>query len=254
MILCALSLCVLPFLSSWSYGTLIYSDVSGANVNYTNIQEDPTRLSIPTSSEPAPTFGQPTEIGSLTFPALSSFKATSVGNALDKATGNLSITVTAKNNVSGISSITFNEFGDYSLMRLQNALDSNPSAKVTAQGLITVQEINGVQVPNFTLPLNEFTQQFNLTSGQTDGGAAWSGVVSVDVTQGVRAHYPTGFATKISFSLVNILTSETGASSISQIEKTQAYMTVGTVPVPEPNILVMLAIGVLGLGVWRRKT
>jgi PEP-CTERM motif len=256
MTLCALSLCVLPIFSSLAYGTLIsYSDVSGAHVTYSDIQEVPSRLSIPTSLDSLPVFGQPTGGDTLGFPDLS-FKAQSAGGSFDLADSKLSMTITSKNNTPGLSTVAVAfELGDYTLVR--STLTSDPSAEAKAIGWVTVEEINGVAISPFVVVPNlsgtQFDDLFHLTGTQTSALALpWSGSMSFDVTSALRNNgYLTGFATKVSLSLDNSLLAISDANSASYIQKKGASITV--VPVPEPSVLVMLAIGVLGLGIWRRK-
>jgi hypothetical protein len=257
MVLCALSLCLLPFISSLAYGTLIsYSDVSGTHVNYTDIQEDPTRLSVPVSSNPPPTFGQPTGSDSLGFPNLA-FKAASAGGIFDLADSKLSMTITAKSNTPGISSVSLTEFGDYSLVG--SALNPLPSAEAKAIGWVTVEEINGAPISPFIVIPNlsgaQFDELFQLTGSQTSVlSMPWSGSLNFNVTDAIRdAGYRNGFATKVSLSLDNSLLAKSDAESAAYIQKKGVTISVDPVRVPEPSILVMLAIGVLGLGFWGRK-
>ncbi|MGA2060504.1 MAG: PEP-CTERM sorting domain-containing protein [Thermoguttaceae bacterium] len=255
MTLCALSLCVLPIISSLAFGTLIsYSDVSGTNVNYTDIQENPTRLSVPPSLDPPPTFGQPAGSDSLGFPNLS-FKAASSGGSFDLADSKLSMTITAKNNTPGISAVSFTEFGDFTLVR--SGLTSDPSAEAKAIGWVTVEEINGAPISPFVVIPNlsgaQFDDLFHLTDSQTSQlSMPWSGSLNFDVTDAIRdAGYNTGYATKVSLSLDNSLLAISDANSASDIQKKGVTITTNTVP--EPSVIIMLALGVLGLGVWRRK-
>ncbi len=255
VILCALCMCVLPIISSLAYGTLIsYSDVTGIHVIYTDIQEDPTRLSIPPSLDPPPTFGQPVGGDSLSFPDLS-FKASSAGGSFDLADSRLSMTITAKNNSSGISSLSFTEFGDYTLIR--SILTSDPSAEAKAIGWVTVEEVNGASISPFVIVPNlsgtQFDDLFHLTDSQTSLlSMPWSGVLNFDVTAALRGKgFETGNATKVSLSLDNSLLAISDANSASFIQKKGVSITVD--PVPEPSVLIMLAIGVLGLGLWWRK-
>jgi hypothetical protein len=257
MTICALSFCVLPIISSLAYGTLIsYSDVSGTHVDYTDIQEVPSRLSIPTSLDSPPVFGQPTGGDTLSFPDLS-FKAQSAGGSFDLADSKLSMTITAKNNTPGLSTVAVAfEFGDYTLVR--STLTSDPSAEAKAIGWVTVEEINGAPISPFVVVPNlsgtQFDDLFHLTGTQTSALAIpWSGSLSFDVTDAIRnAGYKTGYATKVSLSLDNSLLAISDASSGSYIQKKGASITVDTVP--EPSVIIMLALGLLGLGVWRRKS
>jgi hypothetical protein len=206
--------------------------------------------------DPPPTFGQPSGSDSLGFPSLS-FKAASAGGSFDLADSKLSMTITAKNNTPGISAVSLTEFGDYSLVG--SALTPTPSAEAKAIGWVTVEEINGAPISPFVVIPNlsgaQFDDVFHLTDSQTSVlSTPWSGSLNFDVTDAIRdAGYKTGFATKVSLSLDNSLLAKSDAESASYIQKKGVTIAVDPVPVPEPSILIMLAMGVLGLGVWGRK-
>jgi hypothetical protein len=205
-----------------------------------------------------PVFGQPTGGDTLGFPDLS-FKAQSAGGSFDLADSKLSMTITAKNNTPGLSSVAVAfELGDYSLIR--STLTSDPSAEAKAIGWVTVEEINGAPISPFVVIPNlsgtQFDDLFHLTGTQTSALAIpWSGSLNFDITDAIRdAGYKTGYATKVSLSFDNSLLAISDANSASYIQKKGASITVDPVnPVPEPSVLAMLAIGVLGMGIWRRK-
>ena len=259
MTLCALSLCVLQLISSWASGTTIYdyANVSGTNVNYTYISEEPTRSTLPGPAGPLPKFGQPIGGDSLLFP-LQTFYTKSVGLASDTCDSNLKMTISSTGNSLGIDKVTLNESGDYELLRLISTSD-DPLAKVTAHGHLTVMKVNGQTEINgnsviFDIYRN-FDQEFHL-SGSDVITPDWDGLLNFDVDQALQeqSYYQPGFhVTEAVFSLDNILNSMSEANSQSKIIKKTAYLTTTTIEVPEPSTLVMLFMGVLGLGIWWRK-
>jgi hypothetical protein len=261
MTLCALSLCVLILISSSSFATLInYVDVSGTNVNYTGISEDPTRSTLPGPAGSLPKFGQPSGGDSLSFPALS-FYTDSSGGGGDTADSKFTTTIKTKNSSLGITNVSFTEWGDYKLIRV--SLQSNPKVEVNAVGWVTVEEVNGAAISPFVVIPNlsgaQFDNTYNLTGSQLQSGPpvlqSWNGSLSFDVAQALHDHgYKTGLATKVLLSLDNTLLSISDANTLdAYIAKKGVTLTTTTVDVPEPSTLILLAMGVLGLGIWWRK-
>ncbi|MGD0516868.1 MAG: PEP-CTERM sorting domain-containing protein [Thermoguttaceae bacterium] len=167
------------------------------------------------------------------------------------------MTINAKNNTQGISEIKFSELGDYTLARI--TLTADPSAEVKAIGWITVEEINGVSISPFVVVPNlsgaQFDNLFNLATDSKSITTNWSGILDFDITDAIRDKgYTTGYATKVSLSITNTLTASSDADSAALIEKgVGVNLAVATVNVPEPSTLIMLLIGALGLGIWRRN-
>jgi hypothetical protein len=261
MTFCALSLCVLLLNSSSSFGTLIpYLDVPGTTVNYTLISEDPTRSTLPGPAGALPHFGQPTGGDTLSFPSLS-FYTDSSGGGGDTADSKFLTTIRTKNPLSGISNVSFTEWGDYKLIR--TSLQSNPSVEVNAIGWVTVEEVNGASISPFivipSLSGAQFDNTYHLTGSQLQTGPpllqSWNGSLNFDVAQALRDHgYNSGLATKVLFSLDNSLLSLSDANTLdAYIAKKGVTLTTTTVRVPEPSTLILLAMGLLGLGIWWRK-
>ena len=261
----ALILSLIAFISPRAFADLIsYPNVYGTCVTYTDIQEDPTRLAVPTSSESPPTFGQPTGSDSLGFPNLA-FKAASAGGGFDLGDSKLSMTISALNGVAtpcivqvvscpGISDVTLTEFGDYSLTR--SASTSDPTAEAKAIGWVTVEAIDGQPISPFvvipSLSGAQFDNLFQLTGSQNSSLATpWSGTLVFNVAQALKDKGYTGCATELSFSLDDTLEAMSDASSASLIEKKGVIIT--TDPVPEPSLLLLVASGTVALGMWRRK-
>jgi hypothetical protein len=259
LVLCALALCALQLFSPFAYGTLItYSDVSGANVTYSSITEEPTRSTSPGPIGALPNFGQPAGGDSLSFPALS-FLTNASGGSSDTADSKLSMIISSKNNSTGISEISLSELGDYKLVR--NTTASDPLVEVSAIGWIKVLEINGSAITPFYVPNasgDQFDKEYHLSGSQLKSSpllTQWSGSLDFKVAQALRNHgYDTGYATKVSFVLDNSLLSITDANAVNAyIAKKDVILTTTTVDAPEPSVLVMLAAAALGFVVWKRK-
>jgi hypothetical protein len=255
MPLCALSLCFLLFSSSWVYGTIIsYSDVSGVNVNYSGISEDPTRSTSPGPDNPLPKFGQPTGGDLLSFLLMQSFNTKSpFGGNADICDSNLRInSISTKNNNTGISTIVFSESGDYELARTINS-SSEPLALVKGMGFLLVTAINGHD-PGAVIEIKPtFVHEFHLASGDLVDTDTWTGSLVFDVGQALLDNHITGYATAVELSLDNRLTSMSDASSYSDIKKKEVYLNTTTIEAPEPSTFIMLAMAFFGLGIWRRK-
>lgn len=251
---CALVVCAVAILSTRAHGDLIpYAPVSGVHFDFTNIQEDPTRLSVPVSAEPVPKFGQPTGGDTLSFPALA-FKSSATGG-MDFADSKLSMTISSKTSL-GIQSVVFSEFGDYTLARASTS--SNPFAEAKAIGWVTVEEVNGLAISPFivipSLAGTQFDNQYNLSTGDLwDVAVSWNGSLNFDVAQAVLNEYGSGVATKVSFVLDNALFTQADTQGLAYIAKKGVSFTV--VPVPEPSTLVLLGMAAFGLVgyVWRKR-
>jgi hypothetical protein len=257
MILCAITLCAIQVFSSLAYGTIInYADVTGTNVKYTNISEQPTRSTFPGPDNPLPKFNQPTGGDSLSF-ALDSFYAHSpFGGTADMCDSNFQTTISTKSSTTGISSVSFTDFGDYRLLR--STTTSNPIDFVNATGYLTVTEVNGLNITPFVIT-SQFNYQYQLTGTNLTTTpqllVPWTGSLNFNVSQALTSHgYQAGSsATKAILSLDNSLVAMSDANSDAYIRKMSASLTTSTVVVPEPSALILLSMGLLGLGMYSRK-
>lgn len=121
---------------------------SGANVNYTLISENPTRSTLPGPAGSLPQFGQPAGGDALSFPSLS-FYTDSSGGGGDTADSKFLTTISTNNSLSGITNVSFTEWGDYKLIR--TSLQSDPSVEANAIGWVTVEEVNGASISPFII-------------------------------------------------------------------------------------------------------
>lgn len=251
----SLTLCAFQVFSSLANGSIIsYTDVSGANVTYSNIQENPTRLSIPVSADSAPVFGKPTGGDSLLFPDLA-FKASSVGGGFDLADSKFSTTIKTNSSTKGITKVTLSEIGDYSLIR--TVLNSTPSVEAKAIGWLSIEAINGSPITPIVIPSvsgAQFDNVFQLSANQSKlTGAPWAGTLNFDVIAAMQQHGLQGLVTQASLSLGNSLLATSDANSAGNIQKTYVSITTLTQDVPEPSTLTLLGLGCLGLVLYFRK-
>jgi hypothetical protein len=255
IILCALALCLLHFISSGAYTSpILYPDVPGTHVKYTGISEDIT------GSASISGFGQPTGSGDiLDFPTSSFYTESKYVNGSTTADSFLQLTITSLNNATGISHITFDESGDYKLIRPGPPTTSDPWNAVTGIAFLTIWDAVDTSTPftPFTIPITTFiNNEYHLTGSQDYTMTDWEGTLNFDVTQFLRDQgYQTGYATRVTLKLDNSLTSTSDVNSYSYIRKKDVTLTtdVVDVPVPEPSILIMLSMVALSMGIWLRN-
>ena len=157
-----------------------------------------------------------------------------------------------------IGSIILAEAGDTTLASFLNAF---AATQVSAPVHIQIEVINGVPVsvsnPFVILKLDTFLTFNNggLFQSTVDGTGThlWNGSLSVDVDQMIALAGLTGRATRIDFSMDNVLTAYAESGASARIQKKDVDGLTITV-VPEPGTGLLMALGLVGLAAIRRNT
>jgi hypothetical protein len=172
----ALLLALVAFGINSSQATVIHSDVSGANVNYTNISEGSV------TGDPEPLYGQPfANVNNLIFTPTADFAAVSTsGGPADQTDGKLTFIATAKPGFE-LGLLKFSESG---LTVLNAPFGGDAFTSVLAFAEIKVLAVSGVPVTS-----SPTTQFFNfapdssfLHSADATGptfATAWAGALQV---------------------------------------------------------------------------
>ena len=244
--------CSLIFLSGSSNAQLVgYGDFMGDAVWFRTVQED-------SGTDPTPLYGAPTVFGnSLDFDPVSFNAFASGGGGIDLTDGTLAMKIEAKPDV-GISHLLYNEAGDFTLLGFGG---DNTLASVRAAFFVNILEVDGVGITpvnlNFSMDMSPDGGIYRLA--EQGGGPLqqgnWTGALTVDIN-GALADAGIPFdlgATLVSVTLDNTLTalSEDGTSAF--IAKKDFGGTSITVVVPEPGSLLLMAFGLVGLALVRRR-
>lgn len=246
-----------------SNGGIITLNDPAANFIYNINQNSDGSVGMFSSSSPSTnglpySYGVPDPSGNaLTFRVLNglnfssnSFKPSQPSQFVDGSMGVEIIAKPGKN----ISTISIDESGSYAFGI--NA-DATSTAKVSfLHPILTIEAINGVPLTtpyDVTSLVMNFIDPPPTTAGSKtihpNSTNDWEGILSIDLNN-------TPFAgqniTKVSLLFDNRLETFCGPAENVSIDKKKIVITT-TSTVPEPTVLIMLVIGVLGLGVWRRK-
>jgi hypothetical protein len=254
-----------------------YGSFMGTHVTYANVMED-------SGDEPTTLFGSasnpPTVTGdSIDFNPLG-FEASTNGPESEITDSNLAFMVTAKSG-SRISKITLTEAGDTTLAGNVPPGSMGTASAVFASGVLDIHEVDFQGINHISVP---FAFTFNPSGGTyflgTDGGGGptfntqWNGSVTLDIDAILIANGimippgpvdPEGGATKISIDLDNTLVAVSQQGTAAAIGKKDfggvtIRSNVRTEPggepepfIPEPTSFVLVALGMLGLGMVRRS-
>ena len=224
-----------------------YGNVSGDSVVYQQLFED-------SSTDPGATlYGAPTVSGDALLFNPSFSASASVAGTSDMTDGQLSGYIHATNN-SRIESVVFQEYGDFSLI---GAGGAGTYTMIAATFHVNVIQIDGADL---TIPIYH-TQSMTFAPGSFWSlpadmglGTPFSGAVYIDVNQVIIDGGYIGKATKVQFSLDNILVaaSDGGIATIAKKALNGFAVTTAT-DIPEPATISVMACGALALVRRRRR-
>jgi hypothetical protein len=230
-----------------AYGAPIsYGSFTGTTVDYNNVTEDTT------TGDSLPLFGMPVvSANSIDFNPVGFDAETSGAGGSDDTGARLTFTIDAHAG-SAISNINFSEAGDTTL---SGAGTDATSTKVTANGTLTVSEVDGAAITPIVQPIAlTFTPSGGDYGLSSDGGGLpifhtqWTGSLAVNVAQILTtAGVPFTFgATNVSVDLVNTLEARSQSGTSALINKNDFGGISITVNIPEPASGMLLALGLAG--------
>jgi hypothetical protein len=247
----AAALCGLPYAA---FGAPIsYGSHPGTSVTYVNVTEDTT------TGDSQPLFGTPTVTGnSIDFTPAGFDAGASGAGGSDDTGGRLTFSIQAHLG-NAITSIRFSEAGDTTLTGVGS---DATSTEVTANGTITINAVDGAAITPLTQPISlTFTPSGGTYGLATDGGGLpiyhtqWNGTATVDVAPILTsASIPfTVGATNVSIDLENLLKARSQAGTEAVINKHDFGGLSITAIIPEPASGLLLAFGLAGWLVARRR-
>jgi len=254
--------CAFLLVANLSYADLI----NGGKFDYST-NEYFTNLSGPDTSH---SYGTPSVIGDkLTFGNVNPLKFSSIAsgqNSVDLVDGKLDVTIQAHPGI-GLCYLNLYEYGVYHSLNLIGG--PGTSAGVALSGpTLEILDIQGGIDPgddltfhNLTMTISDptpppaFAPQpdykiFQKVPDQIMSGD-WQGEMDIDINDLLPAKYKGKLVHKARLVFDNILSTTSEAGTYAYIDKKQVEIT--SIDVPEPNVLIMLVLGALGLGIWRRK-
>jgi hypothetical protein len=249
---------------------IFYGDRVGNTVTYQMITESsPTDPQYFPPNPPLGLFGNPVASGdSLDFTpqnffALSDFQAP----PLDRTDGHLTFMIQAHDG-NGIDNISFQEGGALSV----GGFGTNQTfVDVSAVGFLQVHAIDNIPIDVETFPINmtfnfgsnglQDNGQWRLGSEGAMNGFLWTGGQFFDITQGlIDRGYTVGLgATKVTVNLDNLLYAQSELLAGAFIDKKDfgGLSVTVNVPggnIPEPTSIVLVAIGLVGIACYGRRT
>jgi hypothetical protein len=218
-----------------------YGNFAANDVMFLAVTED-------TDDEPAALFDPPELVGSntLDFDPLrftSSASSTTGTTEMSVVDGLLNFTLMSNDDLFDIMNVLFHESGDYALAGLGN---SQANAKVEAQVDYAVTHVNGSMLSQallgsgaivFTPDGGDYTLGISNLNGQ------WTGSLDVDVRALLDGEEIAGAATKIEFTIDNILSTEVADGGSAFTAKKDFGISVLGELVPEPSGLSLLVLG-----------
>lgn len=221
-----------------------YGNFAGSTVDFINVSESAT-------SDPVPLYGAPdgTIDDNLNFdPQL--FSSSASGGAADITDGLVNFIVDAKPG-KYITSVSFNEFGDYTLAGAGNAATS---ALVGQSIFVEVTELDGVPLVNpIVIAFNSIFNPSNgdyFLPGEAGLAQPWFGVGTLNIATELLNRQVLGHATQIEITSNNTLATTSQTGTVAYISKKDLNIGIGT-DVPEPAMLSALIVGA-GLVIRRR--
>jgi hypothetical protein len=228
--------------------SIVHGNFSGTTVDYLQVTES-------SITDPVPLFGAPTPAGdALAFNPTSFGSSSSGAGGADTTDGQLTCDIMSKSGFA-IHKIIFNEAGDYTLNGAGGTTNTN--ANVGASFFMQVVELNGVSVApillfgNMTFAPSGGT--FDFVNDPHGPAAIWTGNATFDIDALLAAQSVVGQATKIRFSMDNVLTtsSEAGTSALIKKKVTNGVTITVDTNVPEPTSLAIFALG--GIAIFGRR-
>ena len=224
-----------------------FSDIPPGSVMYLDVTET---ANSPGDKEPL--YGPPNiSVNTLGFDPTGYRASAAGGVGADLTDGQLNFAAKGEN--AAITRFAVSAAGDYSLSGFGTAGTSVSYRSSIAQ--LNILEVDGVPVSSpVVLPGLDVTESFELSGGGTNG-APWGSTITYDVNAAL-AHAGVAFqfgATKLDFTINNVLNATSEPSSIAQIEANGFALVATTVPVPEPAGMVIVGLGFCGLAMMRTK-
>lgn len=214
-------LAIIASITATGMGAIVYPNVSGPNVSFTQITEDSVTSTLPL-------FGAPTLIGDKLMFFPTRFASNSVNDQANTTSGTLKLVANALAANAFIQNITIQEFGDWMLTGTGNA-----SANVA--GLLTVTDLDTSSV--FTAPLTVTPDgPFSLpnNSGQFQAAAAINLPFDLGAGTGTKR-------AQIVFN--NNLQTVAGPGTAAFIQKKVIAGPGVIIVIPEPATMSLLAVG-----------
>ena len=223
-----------------------YGDFAGTNVTYLSVTE--TDVSV---GDPTPLFGGPIIGGDqLSFLPTPGFSSSAASGSSDVTTGLLETTIMALGGET-LLSFLYSEAGDATLTEFPPFGTPDTNAEASLTGTLTViEDLGGPIVPVVIPFVGVFAPADAFALPGDFGLTPWTASVLVDIAAVVPN------ATKAELALTNSLESNAGAGDTSAlIQKTSATLDVEvpSTAVPEPSSVVLVAFGLIGLGVAVRR-
>ncbi len=252
--------------------TISYGSLAGPNTTYTNVTENDSQFPPP---DPDHLFGNPSlSADTMQFlpqnsPKGLAFKLIVGGGSPGLQDGTLGFGIVPTNPASGITSVSINEGGGYTVTGGTSA--TQVSAALNIANLF-ITSVNGNAVNPITVGgLSEifsrltgtgpFAATANSIAFSGNGGAntgTWGGTANYSSASLAAALTGAGFSatsriTGLTLSLDNVLSGTSETASVANIDK--KFFNITTTTVPEPSAIVLAGLGGIGLvvGGYRRK-
>ncbi len=217
---------LLLVLAQPALATVIHGNFSGTSLDFLQVRE----TSI--FGDPEPLYGAPTVVGNqLTFNP-SNYSANSAGGGIDQTGALLQMTIAATGG-SSISSLTFSEFGDTTLVGFPGTAATGTFVGIG--GVINVTHVNGVALANTIVIPIPVAQLFYTLPGDL-GITNWTLASTVDIAAIVPG------ATQLTVAFNNNLVASSEVGTTSDITKKLSLI---PVLVPEPGLVGLLGVAAL---------
>lgn len=244
------------FCSSASAIPVNHGNFVGTSITYQNVTEDNTHVFSPKVGAPTidsyPTvYGAPTISGDALLFASTNFGVAAAGGATDFLDGTLTTRMVASAG-NYISKVQWTERGDYTMIG-----GAGTYVQVTAPFFIRIEETtNGPITPIYVNSNVVMTPSGGdyFAPGENGSGKLWSGNLVQDIDAILALNKIPGHATKVTFSIDNILIADTTGGGTALLKKKQSGSFASLEVVPEPSSFLLASLGVAALvGVRLRK-